>query len=66
MAALLFKHDCNNFLFFRLLPRISHRHIYLTGSDRMKVKLAVQVLSQTMRTALACRPGSENTSELCW
>lgn len=50
---------------FRLVPKITHRHIYLTGSDRMKVKLATQLLSQTVRLALT-REGTGSTSLLCW
>jgi Transposase protein len=44
---------------FRTLTRITHDHLYLTPTSLMRVKLAAQVLSKSMATAMAKLVGKE-------
>ncbi|XP_011680559.1 uncharacterized protein LOC100893587 [Strongylocentrotus purpuratus] len=55
----LYEWDCTSDL--RLLPRLSHEHLYLNPSLRMRVKLATQVLSKSVANALKLR--SDNTGD---
>ena len=48
---LLFKHHDQNFALHRL-PKLTLDHVLLTSYSKMKVKLAIQVLSRTVSTCL--------------
>ncbi|VDH96810.1 Hypothetical predicted protein [Mytilus galloprovincialis] len=46
----------------RLLPRISYEHLHLTPTLRMRVKLAVQILSSSVANALQLKGNPETES----
>ena len=49
------------------MPKLSNEHIRLSSYSKMKVKLDVQVLSDTVATVLEnfCLPECHGTAEYC-
>ena len=69
---LIWRHICDLYNMdletgLKLVPKLSNEHIHLSSYSKMKVKLAVQVLSDTVASVLenVCRPECSWTAEYC-